>query len=123
MDPMPGWELTQGWMTEEGLPARGVLQAEYYSGGGEGLRGCEAKIALRKAFLSLTMIEEQDMCDEIGTSIYLSHLFPSIIMLLSPCDPSNTLSHAPLMPLSRPSRPDSRDDFAGGAGQGGPGVH
>ena len=30
VEPMPGWELTQGWMSDEGMPDRGILNINYY---------------------------------------------------------------------------------------------
>jgi hypothetical protein len=36
MEPMPGWELTQGWMTDSGMPAKGIINLCYYSGAKEG---------------------------------------------------------------------------------------
>ena len=40
VDPMPGWELTQGWMSDEGFPDKGVLQLTYFSGNGSGEKEC-----------------------------------------------------------------------------------
>lgn len=31
MDPMPGWELTEPWLTEEGMPSRGLLNVTYFT--------------------------------------------------------------------------------------------
>jgi hypothetical protein len=54
--PMPGWELTQGWMTEEGLPRKGYLFVNYDSGDGKRTRGCIPDVDARKAFLSMVMM-------------------------------------------------------------------
>jgi hypothetical protein len=32
MDPMPGFELTEPWLTENGLPVKGLFEMFYYSG-------------------------------------------------------------------------------------------
>jgi len=59
--PIPGWELTQNWMTEEGMPCKGCLYLNYYSGEGCNKRGCKPDELLRKAFLCMVRIEEQDL--------------------------------------------------------------
>lgn len=52
-EPMPGWELTQSWMTEEGLPRKGYLFVNYDSGNGKRTRGCIPDVTARKAFLCM----------------------------------------------------------------------
>lgn len=56
MDSMPGWELTQPWLTEEGLPIRGILNVTYYSGEGVGKSGCKPYVSFRKSLLNLVCI-------------------------------------------------------------------
>mmetsp|Transcript_26686 Transcript_26686/g.57538 ORF Transcript_26686/g.57538 Transcript_26686/m.57538 type:complete len:262 (+) Transcript_26686:133-918(+) len=64
MDSMPGWELTQPWLTEEGMPARGLLNITYYSGEGMRKRACRPYISFRKALLNLVLIREEEIVAE-----------------------------------------------------------
>ena len=50
---IPGWMLTSGWMTEAGMPTKGILSLEYYSGEGRRLKGCVPEISLRKSLLHM----------------------------------------------------------------------
>jgi hypothetical protein len=61
---MPGWELTTPWLSEDGLPCRGVLCIMYYSGGGKLLRGCSPNVPFRKSLLHLCLIEESEIVEE-----------------------------------------------------------
>jgi len=67
-DAVPGWELTDGWVKQdgkdEGMPNRGILSLYYYSGEGEKLQGCKPHASLRKALMSLTFISEWDVRPE-----------------------------------------------------------
>lgn len=56
MDPMPGFELTEPWMTEEGMPKKGVWNATYYAGEGKGKGGCKPSVKFRKALLNLVRL-------------------------------------------------------------------
>jgi hypothetical protein len=47
------WVLVQTWLTDEGLPRRGVVTLEYYSGEGLGVKGCIANVNLRLSLLAL----------------------------------------------------------------------
>lgn len=49
--PIPSWVLTKMWMTEEGMPARGILDLTYYSGEGVGKNNCQPCIPYRKSLL------------------------------------------------------------------------
>lgn len=64
MDPMPGYELTEPWLSEEGLPNKGIWNATYYSGEGKGKTGCKPVVKLRKAMLNLVLIEEEEVITE-----------------------------------------------------------
>ena len=44
---------TQPWLTEEGMPMRGLLNVTYYSGEGLRKRGCRPYVSFRKALLNL----------------------------------------------------------------------
>ncbi len=64
MDPMPGWELTQPWLTDSGMPMRGLLCIDYYSGECKNLRGCKPNISYRKHLLHLVLIDEWELVEE-----------------------------------------------------------
>ena len=51
-NPMPGWELTQGWMTVSGMPHKGFLFTNYSASS-----GCRANIAGRKGFLCMVSVD------------------------------------------------------------------
>ena len=57
---MGGFVITEPWMTEEGLPDKGVLTLTYYSGEGEGKKGCSPHVQTRHALLALTLTSEAD---------------------------------------------------------------
>jgi len=61
VDPMPGWELTQGWMSDEGFPDKGVLQLTYFSGNGSGEKECAPAVKFRKSLLQGVLIDEEEM--------------------------------------------------------------
>ena len=61
---MPGWELTTPWLSEEGMPCRGILTLNYYSGQGKGRKGCKPNISFRKSLLLMTLIEEWEIVEE-----------------------------------------------------------
>jgi hypothetical protein len=63
-DLIPGWALTEGWLTDEGMTTRGVLCVTYYSGEGKGKRGCRPNIGLRKSMLALVLINEDEIMEE-----------------------------------------------------------
>ena len=53
MAPMPGYELTEPWLTEDGLPKKGIWDVVYYAGAGKGKHGCKPMPKLRRALLQL----------------------------------------------------------------------
>jgi hypothetical protein len=64
MDPMPGWELTQMWMTDEGMPSRGFLKITYFSGATKNLKGCCPFVNYRLGLLHAVLINEGDYMEE-----------------------------------------------------------
>ena len=58
-----GFELTQGWMSEEGMMNHGIIYLRYYSGETKRLMGCRPNIASRKGLLHLVLTEEKDLID------------------------------------------------------------
>ncbi len=61
---LPGYELTEPWLTEEGFPCRGVWAAQYYAGEGTNEKGCKPHIKLRKAMLHLVLLREEEIVEE-----------------------------------------------------------
>lgn len=53
VDPIPGWEVSQFWLTEDGMAKKGVFNYTFYSGEGRNLKGCEPHTAMRRAMLSM----------------------------------------------------------------------
>jgi hypothetical protein len=53
MASMPGYELTEPWLTEDGLPKKGIWDVVYFAGGGKGLNGCKPMPKLRRSLLQL----------------------------------------------------------------------
>ncbi len=53
MESMPGWQLTQPWLTEEGMPMRGLVNITYFSGEGKNKNGCKPYVSFRKSLLNL----------------------------------------------------------------------
>jgi hypothetical protein len=64
IDPIPGWDVTEPWFTEEGLPDHGKFAFTYYSGEGRNRSGCIPNLKLRKALTHLTLIDENEIIDE-----------------------------------------------------------
>jgi hypothetical protein len=64
MDCMPGYEVTELWMTEAGMPKKGIWDCTYYAGEGKELKGCKPHIKCRKGMLQLTFLEEDEIMTE-----------------------------------------------------------
>jgi hypothetical protein len=62
MDPMPGYQLTEPWLSDEGMPFRGIWNTVYYT------TKTGAALRLRKAMLNLTLISEADLVEESNRS-------------------------------------------------------
>jgi hypothetical protein len=50
---MPGWEVTQPWMSEDGVLKKGLFYYSYYTGEGRNLNGARADVNWRKALLKM----------------------------------------------------------------------
>ena len=48
--------LNVGWYEEDGMPSKGYLKQEYYSGEGKGLEGCKPSLLLRSKLRCLVHI-------------------------------------------------------------------
>jgi len=55
---VPGWQLTQPWLTDEGMVNRGILNVRYYSGEGRGLYQCQAHVQYRKSLTYMVLVDE-----------------------------------------------------------------
>lgn len=62
---MPGWDLSVTWLTEEGLPKKGLLSFEFFAGAGLQLLGCKVDLPLRTALYPLVLMEQRDYYEEI----------------------------------------------------------
>ena len=56
--PASGFSLTTLWYTEDGLPAKGILRLEFYSGEGRGLKYCKPNNQLRALLHSVVLSDE-----------------------------------------------------------------
>lgn len=56
MASMPGYELTEPWLTEEGLPKKGIWDVVYYAGEGKLKLGCKPLPKLRRSLLQLVSV-------------------------------------------------------------------
>ncbi len=61
---MPGFTITEGWMVDSGIPHRGLLYLQYYSGEGQRKRGCAPLTQFRKALLALFLLYENEVKTE-----------------------------------------------------------
>jgi len=64
VSPIPGWELTKPWLTEEGMPQRGFLSLNYYSGEGKKLEGICPNVDLRKSLFYMVGVEENKLFND-----------------------------------------------------------
>ncbi len=62
MDSMPGYQLTEPWLSDVGMPFRGVWNTVYFT------TKTGAAYRLRKAMLNLTLISETDLVEESDRS-------------------------------------------------------
>ncbi len=64
LDPIPGWDVTEPWMTEDGMSAHGKFAFTYYSGEGKNKYGCVPDLPLRRALCQLVLLDENEIIDE-----------------------------------------------------------
>jgi hypothetical protein len=64
LDPTPGWDVTESWLSEQGLTTHGKFCFTYYSGEGKNKFGCIPNLKLRRALLQLVLIDENEIIDE-----------------------------------------------------------
>ncbi|RYH31666.1 hypothetical protein EON65_02130 [archaeon] len=63
--PIPGWDLSVTWLSDEGLPKKGLLCFEFYAGAGMQLYGCKVDIRLRQVLSSLVLVGQQDFLSDM----------------------------------------------------------
>lgn len=63
-DLIPGWDVTETWMTDEGLPTHGKFTFTYYSGEGKNKLGCLPEIPSRKALMQMVLLDENELIGE-----------------------------------------------------------
>eukprot|EP00981_Chlorochromonas_danica_P002470 scaffold474_cov169-Ochromonas_danica.AAC.5 len=63
--PIPGWELSVTWLTEEGLPRKGLLSFEFFAGDGLQQYNCKVDVRLRKILSPLVLIPQRDVVAEL----------------------------------------------------------
>jgi hypothetical protein len=64
MDPTPGWDVTETWLTDDGLATHGKFAFTFYSGEGGNKSGYAPNILLRRALLQVVLIDENEVVDE-----------------------------------------------------------
>jgi hypothetical protein len=63
-DPVPGWDVGEGWTRHDGLNWHGLFQFTYYSGDNVGKFECKPLPILRRALCHLCLIDEREVYDE-----------------------------------------------------------
>jgi hypothetical protein len=64
LDPIPGWEGKDLWMTAAGMSVHGYFAFTYYSGEGRNKNGCCPDLFLRKALTAFVLIDENEIVAE-----------------------------------------------------------
>jgi hypothetical protein len=64
-NPIPGWDLSVVWLSEEGMPKKGLLSFDMFAGDGKRLLGCCVDVKLRQMLTSLVLVEQRDYEAEI----------------------------------------------------------
>ena len=62
--PIPGWSLSVVWLGEGGLPSKGILSLEFFSGGGANMQNCLVDRRLRAILCSLVLVPQRDLAAE-----------------------------------------------------------
>lgn len=63
-NPTPGWQLTDVWLTPEGMPKKGLLSFEFFAGDGMNMNGCLLDRELRGRVSALTLVTHRDLSVE-----------------------------------------------------------
>jgi len=59
--PIPGWSLSVVWLGESGLPLKGILTLEFFSGAGANMQNCLVDRRLRAMLCSLVLAPQRDL--------------------------------------------------------------
>lgn len=59
--PIPGWSLSVVWLGESGLPSKGILTLEFFSGAGANMQNCLVDRRLRAMLCSLVLAPQRDL--------------------------------------------------------------
>lgn len=62
--PVPGWSLSVVWLQESGLPNKGILSLEFFSGNGINSQNCLVDRRLRAMLCSLVLPSQRDLQQE-----------------------------------------------------------
>jgi hypothetical protein len=62
--PIPGWSLSVVWLSDAGLPNKGILSLEFFSGNGANLQNCMVDRRLRGMLCSLVLAAQRDLQQE-----------------------------------------------------------
>lgn len=63
--PIPGWGLSVVWLAHDGLPNKGILTLEFYSGNGANMQGCMIDRRLRSILCSIVLVGQRDVLQEV----------------------------------------------------------
>lgn len=63
--PIPGWELVRRWVTADGLPSKGLLTVDFFTGAGVHLSNCSPDILLRQMLCALTLTSQRNYVLEL----------------------------------------------------------
>lgn len=64
-NPVPGWDLNRTWLSEDGLPKKGLLSFEMFAGNGLRLQGCCVDLKLRQTLSALSLVAQRNYVAEI----------------------------------------------------------
>lgn len=59
--PIPGWGLSVVWLAHDGLPNKGILTLEFFSGNGANMQGCLVDRRLRSILCSVVLVAQRDV--------------------------------------------------------------
>jgi hypothetical protein len=63
--PIPGWDLSKPWLTEDGLPKKGLLSFEMFAGDGLRLESCCVDVKLRQILAALVLVPQRNYVLEV----------------------------------------------------------
>lgn len=63
-NPTPGWQLTDVWLTPDGMPKKGLLSFEFFAGDALNMFGCLLNRKLRGLLSALTLVDHRNLAVE-----------------------------------------------------------